>query len=108
VGFVVDKVALRQFFSEYFGFPRQFSFHRLLHTHLSSRAGKIGHLVVDVPSGLSLTSPQETKQNDPVKVLIIPNNDVVYRIKRHLRVNLMVAYLERLNSYPVAARGDQS
>jgi hypothetical protein len=27
VGFVVDKVALMQVFSEYFGFPCQFSFH---------------------------------------------------------------------------------
>jgi hypothetical protein len=33
VGFLVDKVTLRQVFSEYFGFPCQFSFHRLLHTH---------------------------------------------------------------------------
>jgi hypothetical protein len=33
VGFVVDKVALGQVFFEYFGFPCQFSFHRLLHTH---------------------------------------------------------------------------
>jgi hypothetical protein len=28
--FVVDKVALGQVFSEYFGFPCQFSFHQLL------------------------------------------------------------------------------
>jgi hypothetical protein len=62
VGFVVDKVALGQVFSEYFGFPCQFSFHRLLHTHhLSSGAGTIGQVVADVPSGLSLTPPQETK-----------------------------------------------
>jgi hypothetical protein len=33
VGFVVDNVALGQVFSEYFGFPSQFSFHRLLHIH---------------------------------------------------------------------------
>jgi hypothetical protein len=31
VGFI-DKMALRQVFSEYFGFPCQFSFHQLLHT----------------------------------------------------------------------------
>jgi hypothetical protein len=31
MGFVVDKVALGQVFSEYFDFPYQFSFHRLLH-----------------------------------------------------------------------------
>jgi hypothetical protein len=55
VGFVVDKVALGQVFSEYFGSPYQFSFHRLLHTHLSSGAGTIGQTVADVPSGLSLT-----------------------------------------------------
>jgi hypothetical protein len=39
---VVDKVALGQVFSEYFGFPCQSSFHQLLHNHLSSGAGKIG------------------------------------------------------------------
>jgi hypothetical protein len=64
VGFVVDKVALGQVLSEYFGFPCQFSFQRLLHTrHVPSGAGTIGQLVADVPSGLSLTSPQETKKN---------------------------------------------
>jgi hypothetical protein len=33
LGFVVDKVALAQFFSEYFGFPCQSSFHQILHHH---------------------------------------------------------------------------
>jgi hypothetical protein len=33
VGFVVDKVALGQVFSENFGFPCQFSFHKILHPH---------------------------------------------------------------------------
>jgi hypothetical protein len=66
VGFVVDKVALGQVFSEYFRFPCQFSFNRLLHIHhhLSSVAGSIGQLLADVPSVLSLTSPQETKRKD--------------------------------------------
>jgi hypothetical protein len=59
---VVDKVALGQVFSEYFGFPCQFLFHRLLHTHLSSGDGTIGQLVADVPSGLSLTPPHEIKK----------------------------------------------
>jgi hypothetical protein len=31
--FVVDKVALGQVFSEYFGLPCQSSFHQLLHSH---------------------------------------------------------------------------
>jgi hypothetical protein len=34
MGFVVNKVALGQVFSEYFGFPCNFSFHLLLHSHL--------------------------------------------------------------------------
>jgi hypothetical protein len=64
VGFVVDKVALGQVFYEYLDFPCQFSFRRLLHTHhLSSGGGTIGQLVADVPSGLSLTPPQETIKN---------------------------------------------
>jgi hypothetical protein len=52
VGFVVDEVAQEQVFSEYFGFPFQFSFHRLLHIHhhLSSWAGTIGELVAGVQS----------------------------------------------------------
>jgi hypothetical protein len=33
VGFVVDKVALGQIFSEYFGFPCQSSFHQIVHPH---------------------------------------------------------------------------
>jgi hypothetical protein len=31
VGFVVDRMALRQVFSEHFVFPYQFLFHKLLH-----------------------------------------------------------------------------
>jgi hypothetical protein len=43
MGFVVDKVALGQVLSEYFGFPCQFAFHRLFHIHhLPSGAGTIG------------------------------------------------------------------
>jgi hypothetical protein len=61
-GFVVDKVALGQVFFKHFGFPCLYSFHRLLHTrHLPYGAGTVGQLVVDVPSGLSLTPPQETR-----------------------------------------------
>jgi hypothetical protein len=33
VGFVVDKAALGQVFSEYFGFPCPSSFHQILHHH---------------------------------------------------------------------------
>jgi hypothetical protein len=33
VGFVVEKVALGQVFTEYFGFSCQSSFHQFLHNH---------------------------------------------------------------------------
>jgi hypothetical protein len=44
VGFVVEKVALGQVFSDYFGVPCQSSFHQLLYIqhHLSSGAGTRG------------------------------------------------------------------
>jgi hypothetical protein len=77
VGLVVDKVALGQVFSEYFGFPCQFSFHRLLHTHLASGAGTVGQIVDNVPSGLSLTPPQETKKTTTV-------------FKRGIRIALLI------------------
>jgi hypothetical protein len=64
VGFVVDKVTLRQVFSEYFSSPCQFSFHRLLHTHhhLSTGTGTIGQIVADVPTGLSHPHPKKLKK----------------------------------------------
>jgi hypothetical protein len=38
---MVDKVAMGQVFSEYFGFPCQMSFHRLLHTHIVYHPGLV-------------------------------------------------------------------
>jgi hypothetical protein len=65
---MVNKVTLGQVFSEYFGFPCKFLFHRLLHTHdLSSGADTIDQLVADIPSGLSLTPPQEIKKTKKKK-----------------------------------------
>jgi hypothetical protein len=58
MGFVVDKVTLGQVLSEYFCFPYQFSFHQLLHAHLSSEAGTVAPLEAGVPSGLSNPTPQ--------------------------------------------------
>jgi hypothetical protein len=56
VGFVVGNVALGQAFCLYFGFPCQFSFHRLLRIHnLSSGAGIISQLLANVPSGLTIS-----------------------------------------------------
>jgi hypothetical protein len=61
VGYVVDKGALGQVFSEYFGFPCKVSFHWLLHIHrhLSSSAGTIGQNVAYVQNELSLAPPQK-------------------------------------------------
>jgi hypothetical protein len=62
VGFVVDRMAL---FSEYFGFPRQFSFQQMFHAYLSFEAGTIGQLVADERSDVpSLTPHDETKKKN--------------------------------------------
>jgi hypothetical protein len=62
-GICGGQMTLGQVFSEYFGFPCQFSFHRLFHNdNLSSGAGTIGQTVADVPSGLSLNPTQGNKK----------------------------------------------
>jgi hypothetical protein len=72
VGFVVDKVALAQIFSEYFRFPCQSSFHQTIHnhSHLSSGAGTIGQLVAAVPSRLSFT-PLRRNNLSPLPIVSI-------------------------------------
>jgi hypothetical protein len=57
VGFVVDKVALGQVFSEYFGFPCHLSFHQIPHHHNDLAVGTIGLLVAAVSSGPNWTPP---------------------------------------------------
>jgi hypothetical protein len=82
VGFVVNKVALGQVLSKYFGFPCHYSSHQLLHIHhLSSGAATIGQLVADVPSGLSLTPSQEKK-------LVISLQNVTLATRVMLAVNI--------------------
>jgi hypothetical protein len=69
VGFVVDKVALGQVFSEYFGFTCQSSFHQLLHNHphLSSGAGTIGQKWPQYkglsPTPLAIKKPMDAGEN---------------------------------------------
>jgi hypothetical protein len=53
----MDKVELGQVFSEYFGFPCQSSFHKILHPHNHPGAGTIRQLVADVQSGPNWTPP---------------------------------------------------
>jgi hypothetical protein len=57
VGFGVDKVALGQVFSEYFGFPCQSLFHQFFSTITIYHLGLVYNMpeVAAVPSGLSLT-----------------------------------------------------
>jgi hypothetical protein len=54
VEFVVDKAALEQVSSEYFGFSCQ-SFHQFLHHHNQAGAGTLGRLVGAVPSAPNWT-----------------------------------------------------
>jgi hypothetical protein len=64
MGFVVDKVTMGQFFFQVFRFLLPILIPPTApHSSLSSGAGTIGQLVADVPSGLSLTPPKETKKN---------------------------------------------
>jgi hypothetical protein len=61
VGFVVDKVAPGQVFSEYFGFPCH-SLHQIIHPHnhpVQVQQAKIK--MADVPSGPSLDSTPTTQ-----------------------------------------------
>jgi hypothetical protein len=66
----MDKVALGQVSSKYFGFPCQFSFLQMLDTHLSSGVGTVGQLVADVPSGLSLTPSHENLGGGTTKSIL--------------------------------------
>jgi hypothetical protein len=63
-----------------FQFLCQFSFHQILHTHLSSVAGTTGQLVADVASGLSLTPPHEIKSSKRHLPLRVFRNRVWSRI----------------------------
>jgi hypothetical protein len=84
VGFVVDKVALGQVFSEYFSFLCQLAFHRLLHNHhhrhhyyhLSSGAGTVGQKMAAVQNGLSITPMRKSKKKKIIKTnrLVTLNN----------------------------------
>jgi hypothetical protein len=65
--FVVDKVALGQVFSEYFGFPCQSSFYQLLQKSSSSIIWGLYNRpeVAAVPSGLSPIPPIIKKYKNP-------------------------------------------
>jgi hypothetical protein len=71
VGFVVDKVALGHFFSEYFGFPCQSSFHQFLYNHHNlSGAGTIGQ------SGRSTQNPTAQIKKNYVKFRIVEHRNL--------------------------------
>jgi hypothetical protein len=65
VGFVVDKVALGQVFSEYFSFPCQSLFNKLLHNHpyLSLGACIIGQKMKVADSPKTLVVIYQTTQH---------------------------------------------
>jgi hypothetical protein len=56
----MDREALGQVSLDYFCFPCQFSFHRMLHTHLAFGAGTVDPRMRDVPRGIDFT-PCELK-----------------------------------------------
>jgi hypothetical protein len=77
VGFVVDKAALGQVFSEYFGFPCQ-SFHQFLHHH---NHPALALLVAAVPSGPNWT-PTPHDNNKKIKIISLGILEQLRRITR--------------------------
>jgi hypothetical protein len=65
------KMALGQVFFEHFISLCQYSFRQIRHTHLSSRAGTVGQLMADVPSGLGLVPHQKIKKKNTSTLLVI-------------------------------------
>jgi hypothetical protein len=68
VRFVLDKVALGQVLSEYFGFPCQYSFHHFLHNHhhLSSGAGTIGQQWLQYQEAQSHPTKNKKREREEV------------------------------------------
>jgi hypothetical protein len=67
-------------------FPWEFSFHQMLHTHLSSGPGTTGILVAGAPSGLMSVSPHEFKEKTKIWIRVIDllnRNDYFHSIWRN-------------------------
>jgi hypothetical protein len=78
VGFVVDKMALGQVFSKYFGFPCQSSFHQLLHNHPHHHLGLYNRPeVAAVPADVSPTPPNKTKNSCILDRIILCMKDIL-------------------------------
>jgi hypothetical protein len=73
VGFVVDIVALGQVFSEYYGFPLQYSFQQFLHDqhHLSYGAGTIDQYLPQYQETQS--HPTKNKKEQEARIVTFPN-----------------------------------
>jgi hypothetical protein len=84
VEFVVHKMALGHVFSEYFGFPCQFAFHRLIHNHhhhRSSGADIIGQTVDAIPSAFSHTPWRINGPNCGVRAKL----HLMQKLRLHIR-----------------------
>jgi hypothetical protein len=64
-------VALGQVCSLYFGFSCQFSFHRLLHTHISSGAGTVGPLATGIAALSHSTKIKQENLGRTIRLLSI-------------------------------------
>jgi hypothetical protein len=86
VGSVVKNVVLGNIFPEHFGFPLQFLLHQLNHARLSFWDGKIGPIVVNVPSGLSFTPPHATNKKNIGCRILIEKNTVAQLVQKFLAI----------------------
>jgi hypothetical protein len=88
VGFVVDKVALGQVFSEYFFSPCQFSCHRLLQADLlSPGAGTIDQIVAGVPCKLSHPTQWNQKGTTERIALFVEEKFVTNKKQTHAKAS---------------------
>jgi hypothetical protein len=80
----MDKLVLREVFSEFFSSPCQ-SFHQLLQTdhYQSYEACKVSQTVAHIPSGLSRTTPKETKKT--ITIIIISSKKANMDMRHVLR-----------------------
>jgi hypothetical protein len=95
VGFVVDKMAPGQVFSEYFGFPCQPHF--IPPTSPSSQSpgtGTIGQYMAAVPRGYPIWTPPPTIGNKKKKIIIIKKKETY--IARNTLQNISLPRYTRL------------
>jgi hypothetical protein len=102
VGIVVDKVALGQVFSEYFCFPCQFSFHRLLHIYHHLHALRYNRLISGRRTKWAQSDPPPHKETKKKKNYLLGHtmsNSEYHIMNSHRRKNRTCCVLDALLNF---------